>query len=146
MTQSPPLIRGAHEAVLAAAAHHDVAIASSSNRESAEHLVDRLSPHEAVGVRVCAEDCQRSKPDPDCYLRASERLGHAPAHCLVFEDSLAGLRAARAAGARTVAITHGKTPAQIADVRPFADLCINDYTDLPADFFARVATQAKGPR
>ncbi len=146
VTESPPLIGGAHEALLAAAAHHDVAIASSSNRESVEHLVERLSLHEVVGVRVCAEDCRGSKPDPECYTLAATRLGHDPAHALVFEDSLAGLRAGRAAGAWTAAIIHGKTAAQVDAVRPFADLCVDDYTTLQADFFARIRTRAEGPR
>jgi len=146
VTQQPALIPGAHEAVLAAAEHHDVAIASSSNRESVEYLVDRLSLHQVVGVRVCAEDCRGSKPDPECYLRAADRLGHEPARCLVFEDSPAGLRAGRAAGAGTVAITHGKTAAQIAAVSPLADLCIHDYTDLDPEFFDRIAIPPKGPR
>lgn len=139
VAEPPPLIEGAREAVLAAADRHRVAIASSSNRESVEHLVDRLRLHDAIGVRVCAEDCQHSKPHPECYLEAAARLGCDPARCLVFEDSLAGLRAARAAGARTVAITHGKSAAQLEQVRPLADLRVRDYTELPADFFEHIA-------
>ncbi len=136
--QPPPLIGGAREALLAAAAHHPVAIASSSNRESVESLVDRLRLHDAIPVRVCAEDVRDSKPHPECYLEAAARLGCEPAHLLVFEDSLAGLRAARAAGARTVAITQGKTAAGLDEVRPLADLCVRDYTELPAGFFANI--------
>ena len=132
------LIEGAREAVLAAAEHQRVAIASSSDRESVEHLVDRLRLRDAIPVRVCAEDCQHSKPHPECYLEAAARLGCDPARCLVFEDSLAGLRAARAAGARTVAITHGKSAAQLDEVRPLADLCVRDYTALPSGFFERI--------
>lgn len=139
VNEPPPLIEGAREAVIAAAERHRVAIASSSNRESVEHLVDRLRLHDAIPVRVCAEDCSYSKPDPECYLTAATRLGCDPARCLVFEDSLAGLRAARAAGARTVAITHGKDATQLEQVRPLADLLVRDYTELPADFFERIA-------
>jgi HAD superfamily hydrolase (TIGR01509 family) len=138
VNEPPQLIEGAREAVLAAAEHHRVAIASSSNRESVEHLVDRLRLHEAIPVRVCAEDVQRSKPHPDGYLEAAARLGCDPARCLVFEDSLAGLRAARAAGARTAAITHGKSPAQLEQVHPLADLQVRNYTALPAGFFQRI--------
>lgn len=142
VNEPPPLIPGAREAVLAAAGHHRVAIASSSNRESVEHLVDRLGLHHAIPVRVCAEDCRHSKPHPECYLLAAARLGCDPARSVVFEDSLAGLRAGRAAGARTVAITHGKTAAGHEQVRPLADLCVTDYTELPVDFFERISVAA----
>ena len=91
-------------------------------------------------MRVCAEDCLQSKPHPECYLLAAERLGCEPAHLLVFEDSLAGLRAGRDAGARTVAITHGKSASQLDEVRPLADLCVRDYTELPTDFFKRIGS------
>ncbi len=138
VNEPPRLIQGAREAVLAAAEHHRVAIASSSNRESVEHLVDRLSLHVAIPVRVCAEDVQHSKPHPECYLEAAARLECDPERCVVFEDSLAGLRAGRAAGARTVAITHGKSAAQLDEVRPLADLQARDYTELPAGFFERI--------
>jgi len=139
VAEPPALIEGAREAVLAAAGRHRVAIASSSNRESVEHLVDRLRLHDTIGVRVCAEDCQHSKPHPECYLEAAARLGCNPARCLVFEDSLAGLRAARAAGAWTVAITQGKSAAQLQKVCPLADLIVQDYTALPPDFFEHIA-------
>lgn len=47
---------------------------------------------------------EKPKPDPDVYLKAAELLGVAPEECIVFEDSIAGLRAARASGARVVGL------------------------------------------
>jgi len=142
VASSPPLIAGAHAAVLAAAERYPVAIASSGNRVSVEHLVERLGLGEQIPVRVCAEDVRRSKPDPEAYLEAAARLGREPTRCLVFEDSLAGLGAARAAGAMCVAICHGKSAAQRDEVRPLADLCVDDYTALPVGFFDRVGADA----
>jgi sugar-phosphatase len=55
-------------------------------------------------VVVSAEDVTRGKPDPEVYLRAAQRLGAEPGRCLVFEDSLAGVQAARAAGMRVVGL------------------------------------------
>jgi HAD superfamily hydrolase (TIGR01509 family) len=140
VSESPPLVDGAHEAILAAADHFPaaLAIASSSNRVSVEHLVARLGLGEVIPVRICAEDCRRAKPDPECYLKAASSLGLAPKRCLVFEDSLPGLGAARASGARTVAITRGKTAAQLEEVRPLVDLCVEDFTALPPNFFGSI--------
>ena len=56
-------------------------------------------------VLVTAEDVERGKPAPDCFLLAAKRLGHAIEDCLVFEDAPAGIAAGEAAGARVVVIT-----------------------------------------
>jgi HAD superfamily hydrolase (TIGR01509 family) len=59
---------------------------------------------------VCGRDhVTRVKPAPDLYLLAAERLGVAPADCLVLEDSPNGIRAARAAGMRCVAVPNALT-------------------------------------
>ncbi|MGX9295131.1 HAD-IA family hydrolase [Tsukamurella paurometabola] len=55
-------------------------------------------------VRVTAEDVRASKPDPEGFLRGAELLGIDPADCIVFEDSEAGIAAARAAGMRVVGV------------------------------------------
>ena len=55
-------------------------------------------------VRVTAETVNASKPDPDGFLKGAVELGHAPEHCLAFEDSEAGVAAARAAGVRVVGV------------------------------------------
>ncbi|HJV42919.1 HAD-IA family hydrolase [Caulobacter sp.] len=56
-------------------------------------------------VLVTAEDVERGKPAPDCFLLAAQRLSHAIEDCLVFEDAPAGIAAAEAAGAKVVVIT-----------------------------------------
>jgi beta-phosphoglucomutase-like phosphatase (HAD superfamily) len=63
----------------------------------------------------------RPKPDPQVYLRAAELLGVAPDECIVFEDSIAGLRAARASGARVVGLR--TTLREL----PSHDLAIDDF-------------------
>lgn len=55
--------------------------------------------HPVPSVMIAAEDVEHGKPAPDPYLRGAARLGLDPAHCVVFEDAAAGVRAARAAGA-----------------------------------------------
>ena len=73
-----------------------VAIASGSSRSSILPVMQRHAI-EADAV-VGAEDVARGKPNPDLFLRAAERLGVAPANCIVIEDSDAGIAAAKAAG------------------------------------------------
>jgi sugar-phosphatase len=54
---------------------------------------------------ISAEDAVNGKPAPDCFLLAAERLGVAPADCLVFEDAPAGIAAAEAAGCAVMVVT-----------------------------------------
>jgi sugar-phosphatase len=66
-------------------------------------------------VLVTGEDVTRGKPAPDGYQLAAQRLGCEPASCLAFEDAPAGVAAARAAGARVVAISTTHSAAQLQD-------------------------------
>ncbi|WP_405559644.1 HAD family hydrolase [Streptomyces canus] len=79
------------------------AVVTSATRRLAEARL------EAVGILpktlVAAADVTRGKPDPEPYLLAARELGVDPARCVVFEDAPAGLRAGRAAGMTTVALT-----------------------------------------
>lgn len=131
----PPFIRGARAALLTACERFEsqTGIVTSSNRRDVDLLVDRLDLGGRLGVIVSAEDVERSKPDPECYGLAIERLARDPEECLVFEDSVAGLGSARAAGAWTIGIVgqHGDR----ARLEPLADEVIEDFTELPAGFF-----------
>ncbi|HEU4747681.1 MAG TPA: HAD-IA family hydrolase [Gemmatimonadaceae bacterium] len=64
-------------------------------------------------VLVCADDIARGKPDPEGYLTAAQRLGVTPEDCVVIEDAPAGLKAARAAGMRAIAISGTYAPAAL---------------------------------
>ena len=81
-------------------------------------------------VLVTADDVQRGKPAPDCYLLAAERLGVAPASCLVIEDAPAGIEAARAAGMRAVAVVTTHAPVDLgradAIVRRLSDIHVRE--------------------
>lgn len=79
------------------------------------------------GVLVAAEDVERGKPAPDPFLLGARRLGVLPADCLVFEDTLAGLKSAEAAGMASIVVT--ATHAHPLDT----DACpVPDYADLRA--------------
>ncbi len=76
-------------------------------------------------VLVTASDVVRAKPDPQIFLAAAAGLGVAPGACLVAEDAPNGLRAARAAGMSTVAVTTTHTAEELA---PLADLVVADLS------------------
>ncbi len=140
----PPLpIRGARTALATAASHLPTAVVTSSNRESLEHSLAQLGVDTSALVTICAEDVQRSKPAPDGFLAAAARLGIEPSRCLVFEDSIAGLRAARAAGMTAIAIARDRGEADRRALGAIAAAVIADYTELPPDFFAQGAAGSR---
>ena len=81
-----------------------LAVVSGSRRASVVHSLSALGLLEKFDVLVCAEDYARGKPAPDCFLTAAERLGVDPKHCLVFEDTEMGIKAATAAGMASVRV------------------------------------------
>lgn len=83
-----------------------LAIVSGGGRESVIRSLGQLHLLDRFDTLVCAEDYARPKPDPEPYLLAAERLGVAPADCLVFEDTDLGIAAAKAAGMSWVKVPH----------------------------------------
>jgi HAD superfamily hydrolase (TIGR01509 family) len=80
------------------------AVASSSARKLVEATLRRFGVLDRFHAVTTGNDVERHKPAPDVFLLAAERLGVPPAACIVLEDSMAGVRAARAAGMRVVAV------------------------------------------
>ena len=74
------------------------AVVSGSTRESVTASLRVLGLLDKFDTLVCAGDYRRSKPDPEAFLMAAERLGVAPEDCMVFEDTDMGIAAATAAG------------------------------------------------
>jgi len=77
---------------------------SGSTRESVTASLTTLGILDRFETLVCAGDYERSKPDPQPFLIAAERLGVAPEDCLVFEDTDMGIQAATAAGMASVKV------------------------------------------
>jgi HAD superfamily hydrolase (TIGR01509 family) len=80
------------------------AVVSGSTRDSVTASLEALQLLDRFDTMVCAGDYTRSKPDPEPFLVAAQRLGIAPPDCLVFEDTDLGIQAARAAGMASVKI------------------------------------------
>jgi HAD superfamily hydrolase (TIGR01509 family) len=129
--QQSTLFPGAPAAIERLAACCPLAIASGALKSEITHVLDRHDLKKYFPVIVSAEDTPSSKPAPDPYLRAVERLAALggtslrPDRCVAVEDSQWGLLSARAAGLRTVAITH--TYARTALT---ADVIISHLDDL----------------
>jgi HAD superfamily hydrolase (TIGR01509 family) len=80
------------------------AVVSGSTRDSVIASLETLKILDKFDALICAGDYQRSKPDPEPFLMAAERLRIAPGNCLVFEDTEMGIQAATAAGMASVKV------------------------------------------
>jgi HAD superfamily hydrolase (TIGR01509 family) len=108
--EAPPLIPGAVEAVRRCAARWPLAVASSSNPELIEVVLDAAGLHDVIPVVVSSQEVPRGKPAPDVYLEAARRLDVDPHACAAVEDSHNGIRSAKAAGMRVLAIPNPHFP------------------------------------
>ena len=105
-----PLIPGAVEAVELLAARWPLGLASSSNRELIEAALEASGLARHFRSTVSSEEVARGKPAPDVYLEAARRLEVEPEHCAAVEDSHNGIRSAKAAGMRVIAIPNRRFP------------------------------------
>jgi HAD superfamily hydrolase (TIGR01509 family) len=105
-----PLIDGAVEAVERLAGRWPLGLASSSNRELIDLVLELSGLARYFRATVSSEEVGRGKPEPDVYLEAARRLEVAPGRCAAVEDSDAGIRSAKAAGMRVLAIPNPQFP------------------------------------
>lgn len=91
------------------------AIASSAPPENVEALVDELDIRQYFSALVTPGNLP-GKPDPTVFLLASSRLGVPPNNCIVIEDSIPGIEAARRAGMRCIAVTTTNPPEALTQV------------------------------
>jgi HAD superfamily hydrolase (TIGR01509 family) len=119
-----------------------LALATSSVSSSARPFLDRTAIRSLFGVVVTGDEVQRGKPHPEIYLRTSKKLGIAPEGCLVIEDALAGVAAAKGANMRVAAIPDTR----FVDPREYekeADYVLESLSDIPA-LICRVNAVASG--
>ena len=107
------------------------ALGTSATPAHAERALSRLGLSEAFPVRITAANVVQGKPHPEVYLKAAAALGVPASACLVFEDAVSGLRAARAAGASCVALTTS-FPRDVL-LREAPHWIAEDFRALPAD-------------
>ena len=124
-----PLIDGAIEAVERLAARWPLGVASSSNRELIDLVLELSGLDRHFRATVSSEEVARGKPAPDVYLEACRRLGVEPARAAAVEDSHAGIRSAKAAGMRVLAIPNPTYPPD-DEALANADVVLNSLSDL----------------
>lgn len=81
-----------------------IGLATTARRVNAEGLLRHVGANDLFDHCVFGEDVSHGKPDPECYRLCMQRCGVTPDECLIFEDSEAGIAAAKAAGARVVVV------------------------------------------
>ncbi|MES1248366.1 MAG: HAD family phosphatase [Actinomycetota bacterium] len=127
-----PLIDGAVDAVRRLERDFALAVASSSNRPLIDTVLEVAGIADAFAATVSSEEVARGKPAPDVYLEAARRLAVEPARCAAVEDSHGGIRSAKAAGMRVVAIPNPTYPPDEASLA-LADLTLASLGDLTAE-------------
>lgn len=121
-------MEGAGTFVCTAARRYRLALTTSASTTTRELAFDPLDWAGLFEVVVTAGDVTRAKPDPQPYRLTAERMGTAPEHCLVVEDSLSGVRSARAAGCCVAALTTSMDRARLEEAG--AHLVVGSFEEL----------------
>ena len=107
------------------------AVVTSSNLPKMESVYRKQPGFKSLfDAILTSEDFERSKPDPDCYLKAAQKLGVEPDECVVFEDSVNGLRSGLDAMMKVVGLL---TTNPVAVVAPLSDVQVSDYVEMTFD-------------
>jgi len=117
------LMRGLHEAGFSQA------LASSTPLENIQLISDVLGLKRYLSVLVSGETVARGKPAPDIFLQAAKELHMDPTVCLVFEDAVAGVQAAHAAGMRCIAVAGNRDLPGLRE----AELMVKDLTEVDVE-------------
>jgi HAD superfamily hydrolase (TIGR01509 family) len=127
--QRLPLLPGAVEAVRSLAREWPLAVASSSNRNVIDLVVEKARLADAFAATVSSEEVERGKPAPDVYLEAARRLGVDPSACVAIEDSTNGLRSAHSAEMSVIAVPNRDFPPE-PEVLELAALALDSLEEL----------------
>jgi HAD superfamily hydrolase (TIGR01509 family) len=130
-----PLLPGAVEAVRGIAERYPLALASSSNREVIDAVLELAGLTDLFQVTVSSEEVARGKPAPDVYLEAARRLGVDAGRCAAVEDSNAGIRSAKSAGMRVIAIPNRSYPPS-EETLATADVVLRSLDELTPEVVA----------
>ena len=127
-----PVIPGAPEAVGRLAQRWPLGLASSSNRELIDLALELMGVADEFQATVSSEEVARGKPAPDVYLEAARRLDIDPTRAAAIEDSHNGIRAAKAAGMRVIAVPNQHFPPD-EEALAQADVVLETLAELTAE-------------
>lgn len=103
-----------------------IACGSNAYMKNINFILDGLPLRRYFSAAVSGTEVAKPKPAPDVYLEAAKRIGVHPSLCVVFEDSLTGIKAAQAAGMKVVGVASSFSHDQLAHT----DIIINDFTEI----------------
>jgi beta-phosphoglucomutase len=115
------------------AAGFEQAIGSSAPRSNLDLILRLTHIERFFQAIVSVEDFQRGKPDPQVFQVAAAKLAEASDHCLVLEDAVAGVQAAKAAGMKCIAVRCGGHHSEAALVQAGADLVANSLEEVSVE-------------
>jgi HAD superfamily hydrolase (TIGR01509 family) len=107
MSNRVKLFRGARELLESLKGKTHVALASMNNRAVIEELLGTLKIRELFEVVLTLDEVSKFKPDPEIFLKCAAKLGCEPEECVVVEDSIFGVQAAKAGGMGCIAVLTG---------------------------------------
>jgi HAD superfamily hydrolase (TIGR01509 family) len=136
-----PLLPGAAPTVHALSGRWPLGLASSSNREIIDLVLDLAGLADSFVATVSSEEVNRGKPAPDVYLEAARRVGVQAHRCVAIEDSSNGLRAAVAAGMTVIAVPNPHYPPD-EDALALAAASVDSLRDLTPDLVERASVSA----
>jgi beta-phosphoglucomutase len=106
----------------------NVGLASMNNRSVILHLLEANNLTKYFGTILTAESISRSKPNPEIFLKTAEKLKTSPEQCVVLEDSIFGVKAAKSGGMGCIAVTTGVYSRAELE-REKADLVVDSLAD-----------------
>ena len=122
--------------------HVPMAVATSAGKANRDFVLKGLGLEPYFTAVVGVEEIQEGKPHPEIFLRTAEKLGVAPAGCLVFEDALAGIEAADRAGMKAVALTTSVEGGEFRGL-PAVIQVARDYTSLSPQALLSACARAR---
>lgn len=111
------------------------AVATSAPTSNLNFTLDALKIRHLFDVVVDASMVSKGKPDPEIYLKAAELIGISSEGCIVFEDSISGIKSGQNAGMRVVALATTHTPSEL----PKTSLTIKDFTVISIERLANIS-------
>ena len=118
---------GAEEKIKEMKENFKIALVSGSTRDQIESLLENTGLKKYFDIRVSSDDVKNNKPYPDSYLLSTEKLGVKPNECVVIEDSVTGIEAAKSAGMMCISVLNKYNKNQDSSK---ADIKVNNIREI----------------